>query len=211
MRTETETRTLFQYDELTPEAQQEAREWYRTGFEFYSDTDFEYAATIADLFGLDIRQRPVKLMNGQTRYEPCVYYSGFSSQGDGACFEGVYRYKKGALKAVKAYAPQDTELHRIVKDLQDAQKPYLYKLTASTVHSGHYYHSGCMAVEVEHSDDQYRDIGDAETLITDALRAFADWIYSQLEKEYDYQTSDEAVEEAIRANEYEFTEDGEIA
>jgi hypothetical protein len=48
----------------------------------------------------------------------------------------------------------------------------------------------------------------AEEEITEALRAFADWVYDQLRAEYDYQTSDKAVEEAIRANEYEFTVDG---
>ncbi len=41
-----------------------------------------------------------------------------------------------------------------------------------------------------------------------ALRDFADWIYSQLEKEYEYQMSNECVDENIRANEYEFTEEG---
>lgn len=41
------------------------------------------------------------------------------------------------------------------------------------------------------------------------MRDFADWIYERLSDEYDYQTSDSAVEETIRANEYEFDEDGE--
>ena len=34
---------------------------------------------------------------------------------------------------------------------------------------------------------------------------------SQFENEYEYQNSDEAVDESIRANEYEFYENGEIA
>lgn len=47
----------------------------------------------------------------------------------------------------------------------------------------------------------------AETL-TEALRDFNRWIYKALEKEYEYLTSDEAVEESIRTNAYEFTKDG---
>lgn len=43
------------------------------------------------------------------------------------------------------------------------------------------------------------------------MRAFADWIYRQLETEYDYQNSDEQVDESIIANEYEFTEEGKPA
>ncbi len=34
------------------------------------------------------------------------------------------------------------------------------------------------------------------------------WIYRQLEKEYEYQNSDECVDENILCNSYTFTEDG---
>ena len=47
--------------------------------------------------------------------------------------------------------------------------------------------------------------------IRQALRNFADWIYDQLEKEYEYRMADEQVDDAILANEYEFTEAGAIA
>ena len=49
---------------------------------------------------------------------------------------------------------------------------------------------------------------DAEETVTEALRDLARWLYRQLEREYDYLTSDEAVDEAIVANEYSFTVDG---
>jgi hypothetical protein len=45
----------------------------------------------------------------------------------------------------------------------------------------------------------------------DLMRDFADWIYKGLEAEYDYRMSDEAVDEAMEVNEYEFTEEGEPA
>jgi len=59
-----------------------------------------------------------------------------------------------------------------------------------------------------HLDDRWRDIGSTEDDIKKALRDFADWIYRQLEREYEYQTSDEQADEAIRANGYTFTEYG---
>ena len=49
---------------------------------------------------------------------------------------------------------------------------------------------------------------DAEETVMEALRDLARWLYRQLEREYDYLTSDEAVDEAIVANEYSFTVDG---
>ena len=68
-----------------------------------------------------------------------------------------------------------------------------------------------MECEVYDNRDQYRDIGAAESDITQLMRDFADWIYRQLEAEYEYQNSDEQVIESIRCNEYEFDEQGERA
>ena len=202
---------VFQYDELDDRAKERAREWYsRRVFEDSCDWEFVYedAVRVAEILGIEIEPRYVPLMNGKSRKTPTIYFSGFWSQGDGACFEGTYRYAKGATKKIREYAPQDKELHRIADELQAVQREHFYHLIASMNHTGHYCHSGCMSVEVEHNEDRYRDIGDAEEEITQLMRDFADWIYDRLSDEYDYQTSDEAVEEAIRANEYEFDEEG---
>ena len=209
MRTEITTRTLYKFSELSPEAQQHALENQSRFESEYFDPEFVYddAATIADLFGLDLRQTR---KDGGHFYEPTIYYSGFCYQGDGACFEGTYSYKSGALKAVTEYAPQDHELHRIVKALQDVQRKNFYQLTAKCKHSGHYCHSGCMSVDVERADEKELTQA-AEETVKDCLRDFADWIYKQLEDEYDYVTSEAACREAIEANEYEFTEKGDMA
>ena len=49
---------------------------------------------------------------------------------------------------------------------------------------------------------------DAEEIVTEALRDLARWLYRQLEREYEYQTSDDSVDEAIAANAYTFTDAG---
>jgi hypothetical protein len=211
-RTQIDTYQVYKFSELAPEIQDKLIERQRqSAGEFFDGADcvYEDAATIADLFGLDIRTRTVKLMNGSTRQDPCIYYSGFWSQGDGACFEGTYRYQKGALAAVKDYAPVDTRLHRIVEDLQHAQARYFFKLSATTQHRGHYYHSGCMDVSV-HRENWYNDVDDdTENAIIQALRDFADWIYDQLEKEYNYVTSEENAREYLEDSDQEFTAEGE--
>ena len=205
---------VYTYDELDDAAKAKAREWY-AGLVFSDNNDWDHvfddAVRMAETLGIDIDTKSVKLMGGGTRLEHVIYFSGFWSQGDGACFEGSYRYKKGAAKAIREEAPEDKELHRIADALQAVQRRHFYKLRATTSHRGHYCHSGCMSVDVEHDDDCYRDIGDAEDDIAQLMRDFADWIYDQLQKEYDYQMSDEQVAESIIANEYEFTEDGALA
>ena len=49
---------------------------------------------------------------------------------------------------------------------------------------------------------------DAEDTVAELLRDLARWLYRQLEREYEYQTSDAVTDEAILANEYTFTGDG---
>jgi len=48
----------------------------------------------------------------------------------------------------------------------------------------------------------------AETTVIEALRDLTRWLHRQLELEYNYLTSDEAVDETIVANDWTFTADG---
>ena len=207
----TQTTIIYKFDELSDEVKQTAisnnRSWNVQDFDWW-DSSYESFAEAAYLFGLDIRQTRKSLMGGGHRYDPTIFFSGFSSQGDGACFEGGYSYKKGALKATEQAFPADSELLRIVRDLQTLQQRNFYQLTAITKHRGSYNHSGCMDITVDRADGKAFS-GDDEESLKQLLRDFADWIYSRLEDEYDYLTSDEAVAESLRANEVEFTEDGE--
>ena len=142
-----------------------------------------------------------------------IYFEGFWSQGDGACFEGSYSYAKNSVKKVLEYAPLDQELHRIVKALYAIQKRYFYRIVANVKHSGHYYHSRCTNIEVYNEGNNGQDwlckIDDDS--ITELLRDFMNWIYKQLRTEYEYLTSEAQIIETIEANEYEFDEYGDMA
>lgn len=208
-------RLVYKFSELSDTAKKRARDWWRTceAQDFDTECIYEDAAACASILGIDLRQRSVKLMGGGTRQEPQIYYSGFSSQGDGACFEGRYQYEKAAAKKIRAHAPQDTELHRIADALRALQAPAFYRLGADMRHRGHYYHSGCMGVEVwiGGAGDNFETTRDQDEELTQLMRDFADWIYKQLEAEYWYRMSDENVDENISINEYEFDESGKIA
>lgn len=205
----TVTQTAFRFEELDGPAKERARDWWRN----LEASDFDTSCTIEDaqrmgaIMGIEFDTHPVKLMGGGTRSEPTVYWSGFSSQSDGACFEGRYRYAKGAAKAIRAEAPTDKRLHSIADQLQAAQRGAFYRLEARCQHRGHYYHSGCMQVEVFDRENEYSTNVD-ESAVTDALREFADWIYRQLETEYEWRMADEQVDESIIINEYDFDESG---
>jgi hypothetical protein len=113
------------------------------------------------------------------------------------------------LRKTRAHAPQDTELHAIADALQDAQRRNFYQLHADITHRGRYYHEYCMEISVDRESPTSQGMtGGGEDVVITALRDLARWLYRQLEREYEYQTSDAVVDEAIIANDYTFTETG---
>ena len=61
-----------------------------------------------------------------------------------------------------------------------------------------------MGVDVEDAEDGEEGEIELEAKVLRLMQDFAQWIYDGLQEEYDYRLSDEAIEEAIRANEYQF-------
>ncbi len=203
--------TVYRLDELSEVAKEKARAWYREGgfdYDWY-DAVYEDFQSIAEILGIRFRNRTVRLMEGGTRQDPCIWFRGFWSQGDGAAYEGVLRYASGSAARLRAYAPQDAVLHGIADRLQAIQRRNFFQLRAEITHHGYYTHEYSMRIAVERDSPVGQEMtSDAEDIVREALRDLARWLYRQLEREYDYLTSDEAVDESLRANDYTFTEAG---
>ena len=148
-----------------------------------------------------------------------VYFSGFSSQGDGACFAGRV-----------ADWPLFLRSHGYDVDVLSAHAQANWRFSVDQ--RGRYNHENCTSFihELPHPDDRYsRDEHfalyfypgkDRDTIAAAAwmailrnsiasgaedefIEVFKDYmrqVYSDLEREYDYLTSEEAVWEAIVAN-----------
>ncbi len=203
--------SVYRFDELPEAAKSEARSWYREGgFDYaWYDAVYEDFQHIAEILGIHLKTRTTRLVGGRTRENPCIWFSGFWSQSDGAAWEGVYSYRKSAAAELRAYAPKDKTLHRIAESLQAAQRQNFYQLRAEVTHRGNYYHAFTMAVSASRdSAAAVKIVGDAESIVTDVLRDLANWLYRQLKQEYDYLTSDEAVNETLIANGFTFTDEG---
>ena len=203
--------TVYNLNELSEAGRDKARNWYRevTSEEDWYDCVYDDFETISGIIGVRLKTRPVRLFGGGTRAKPCIYFSGSWSQGDGACFEANYAYEKDTPRKIRAHAPQDTELHAIADALQAAQRRNFYQLRADITHRGRYYHEYSMAISVERESPTSQAMTDgAEAAVMTALRDLARWLYRQLEREYEYQTSDPVVDEAIIANDYTFTGTG---
>lgn len=203
--------TIYRLNELSGAAAEHARDWYRRSApdDGWQEFVFDDFVQICAILGLDLATHPVQLYGGGTRQAPRIWYSGFCSQGDGACFEGRYNYAAGASRTIREHAPQDAELHRIAEALTNIQRRNFYELNATIRHEGRYYHEYTMAIAVERGSPTMQEMtDDAEEQVIEILRDLARWLYRQLEQEYWYQLSDAVVEEAILANDYSFTEDG---
>lgn len=190
---------VYKFVELSDEAKGRAIGGHRESAcddTFWSECVIDDAKEIAGLMGIEIDK---------------IYYSGFSSQGDGACFEGVYSYKSGMLKAVITHAPGDKNLHAIARALSSLQRANGYLLEAKVKHSGHYYHNLCTIIDAsKETVDSCEILIRTENALTEILRDYMQWIYNRLEEEYYYQISDKVVIENIEANEHEFTANGKL-
>ena len=203
--------TVYQIDELSDTAKEQARSWYRENGMDYSWWDFIYDdfEEVCKILGISIETKKVPLMGGGTRLTPSIYFSGFWNQGDGACFAGRYSYAPGSAKSIRSYASQDEKLHSIADTLQTVQKRNFYQLHASISHQGRYCHEYSMSISVERDSDNYQEVPSSdEGIVIEQLRELARWLYRRLDEEYEHLTSDEAIDDTMRSNEYTFTATG---
>ena len=204
--------TVYCIEELPEAVKESARSWYReTCLDHeWCDFVFEEFETICRILGVTLRTSPVRLMGAGTRQKPHVFFTGFWSQGDGACFEGSFSHARGAAKAIRAHAPKDEELHRIADALHAVQRRNFYQLHCSIRQRGRYCHEYTMAIEVERDSPTWQPPTDGvEDSVIEALRDLARWLYRQLQREYEHQTSDAVVDETIAVNAWSFTAEGE--
>jgi hypothetical protein len=202
---------VYDFTELSGAARDKARAWFRETIDHdWWDSVYDDFEQICPILGITLATRTVRLMGGGTRQKPCIWFSGFWSQGDGACFEGRYAYAPRAPHRIREYAPQDTELHRIADALQRLQRDNFYQLTAVIRHRGRYSHAYCMTFDIDRdSPAGHPIVNRGEDDLIEALRDLANWLYRALEREYEFQTSDEIVDEGMSANGYTFTVEGQ--
>lgn len=180
------TINLYKFDELNEETKKKVLENFRylnTEWDWYESV-YEGFEEIASEYGIEVED---------------MRFSGFYSQGDGASFEGeIVDFKKFAEK---------TGLKRLVR-LSDSIEYNLNMLVKRVTY--HYYHSKTVEADIRDGGYYPRLSNLIEEKLEKVKEELCEKLYRNLEEEYDYLTSDEVVADTIRANEYEFTEGGEL-
>lgn len=199
---------IYEFNELSEAAKQKAIDKLR-----YINVDcFEWYEFIFQ----DFREQAAK-KGLNIKYNE-IQFSGFYCQGDGASF-----------------TCNDIDIEKLLKILNITFKSeVLKKIFCDNVSIGirrinnHYSHKYTVSCYCDYTELTYRSIirdyiytridnylynksQELEEKLEALKNKLCNTLYDELEKEYDYQTSNEAVTEAILANEYYFFNDGKIA
>ena len=207
----TKSYDVLMFDELSEEAKTTALDNNRNiNTEFSGDYILEEETENLKMLGFD----DVK-----------IYYNGFYSQGDGACFEGSLD-NSGVEKFLRA---QKRLSH--YKTLYRAMRDGSIYINIKISHSGHYYHEYMtdtddmteMQDNSELEGELAKEWEDFITFLDNRVYGKVDltkncgegWIidrnreiYKNLEAGYEADISDEAVADTLRANEYGYLADG---
>jgi hypothetical protein len=190
----------FDFSELSETAREYARDNYRE----YGLNDDWYSPLIEDwkegleLLGIDVSN---------------IFFSGFWSQGDGACFECFYSYRKGWRKALNSEFGGSLGgiLLSAGERLQALQRPLFYRLIATVSQYGRYTHHYSTIFDVDPdgllSDESAVAVEDE---LKGILRGLMREIYNSLEREYNYLSSDSVIDDYLQNDGHQFLESGKI-
>lgn len=189
MKTITKKYDVYTYDELSKEAQEKVLENLHdinVNYEWY---EFEFEEMIESLTKMGFEDADIR-------------FSGFYSQGDGACFTANLDIDK-----LVKYFKLKTKYSHLLKT---------HNITGCIrANDSHYSHANTMSIDIdiERKDDKemYTESTEQENFeeeILDLARTEADKIYDGLQKTYEYLTSEDSTVETIKANEYAFLKDG---
>jgi hypothetical protein len=223
---ESEDEKLYSFNELSPKAQENALDNNR---DINVDTNDWHEWVIEDFkeemkeqFGFDVDD---------------VQFSGFYSQGDGASFtgdaddEGLFlKNALGVTSSSEVFDNEDEdsgedELKSLMGDLRNIgfdnrerfKKEDLYFKVKRN--DSRYSHENTIegSVDADYIDIEVDDERDFDGFVQDLEQKTTGWareksreLYRRLEKEYDAQTSDEAVKDTLIDNDYTFDEEGNI-
>ena len=214
------TEYIYRPSELSPELKEKVCEKYRdwhTGDSWWYESAMEYWKEKLAEMGFE---------------DADIRFSGFWSHGDGASFTCDYCHADKIINTLLVCQGKDvTDLKRWRLWFELVENgPYInFKVYR---HSNHYSHENTITPDVtedysgfqnkifEEYDHrgvkQFTSVFDKKVNLNELDKMFVDWvrslcreIYKNLELDYKYYTSDEAILEGLEANEFEFDESGD--
>jgi len=214
---------VYKWDELSQTAQQKAREWYLEGMDYeWWEGVYEMAKEDGYELGFCIDK---------------IYFSGFCSQGDGASWTGqvdvrqwLEAHEKDSIgvsawcqliqedvigKHVKVEANNAHYCHESTMNFQDVEDDTDnyeddYVMQLPSIFKGMNV-ANLFDIIVSDPECSIKATHPLTQAITESGKDFARHIYQRLREEYEYLCSDEMMLDHFNANDYHFTNEGELA
>ena len=186
----------FKFNELAIDVQDKVIEKHRQFKSEYDDTFYEY-----------VEEEWKEKLEKIGFYLPKIYFSGFWSQGDGACFEA----SECDLQALIKHIDSDNEFRHLSKFIEGG---HLYCTIQSNSYSTHYSHEKTryIALEFTLDQDRYSHVAELCNRLKEALESLryslSKQLYSDLEEAYENEMSEETIKDEILVNEYTYLKDG---
>jgi hypothetical protein len=223
----TQTIKTYNFEELSEEAKEKARQWYREAAS-YDDWHFDFKDLESFLGSVDAGNGLVE------QFERGNYCSNTVDLIKANLIDSVEILEldtyRGHCRVTVNYNFLDDVLRHVINSHQDftaPQRKFLNKvLNSGDLYVGHYEeveYSNYSWKQVKEEKDQWSKFfpdGKASELVEklnvlfkdyleDCQKDFEDYCLSHMRCCEDYRNSDEYIDEAITCNEYDFTEDGE--
>lgn len=197
--------TVYAYNELSDKAKEKAKAWYSETLDssdyYHVQENFEDQLRIIGF------------------YDVVTQWSGFNSQGDGACFTGRFECSDvaTALAKLNEYHNFDKEFLEQAAIILNIANNFNMKgetLRFRVIHSGRYYHHNSIDlsdVEIQNNEtgQTFALSDEGECDIRRACRMLCIDLYKRLDDQNDELYSDEQINETMAANEYTFLENGQ--
>ena len=188
----------FKFEELTPEVQTKVVDKYREQKSQY-DSEFIFECVLDEW---------KEKLEGLGFLAPKIYFSGFSCQGDGACFEA-----ECDLSEIVKHIPNKNDYRHLIPLIEDGQ--FNCKIEKNSF-GHHYSHERTRYIDLD-SPFWHERCPRAAALCKELMeeleeyrRDFSHQIYVALEQEWDGAMTDECIKEDISCNDLTFLEDGTI-
>lgn len=201
---------VYKFKALSAEAKKKAIDHFRDSdvdYDWWID-DYGYFKDICATIGVDVDLKR-------------TWFSGFSSQGDGAAFTADVDLMK-LVKGIESKAWESVSVHlteildltacpvnkRVLAIAQEDPTNFSIEIKTNT-QFGFSTRANCEYwVDVDRHKLIDKEVTLLERWVIETINTLNHFLYSTLEKQYDYLISDESVKESIIANDREFTEDG---
>lgn len=152
-----------------------------------------------DFYDEQIKEAWTEKLNALGYTNVKILYSGFGSQGDGACFTATI----DGIAWIKAHK-KSKQFAKLLDAFENGEA------SGAITHQWRYYFATSTSVNIEYLGEADKEANEMELLIEAERAELGNKIYKELYDEYDHLQEEDCVADHLMASEVKFLENGEV-